>query len=129
MTQIKFVLCISLILMSLSCYIFFLEGENCFVAFELTDSIRTDLDGNALNLVKPLGWVGMGMFTASCILFRIYYINTARIMRDLKEGKLEHKNREFSEVAAAHLNHQSLSKSRRASSPKMAATRNVRSII
>jgi hypothetical protein len=101
-------LCVALTLMSLSCYIFFLEGENCFVAFELTDSIDEELDGNALNLVKPLGWVGMGLFVAACVLIKVYYMATARIMINLKSGVLKRKKRDVAEVVEAHLCHTSV---------------------
>jgi hypothetical protein len=90
--QTKMMLCVSLVLMSLSCYIFFLYGEDCFHAFELTDSTEGDLDGSALNLVKPLGWVGMGLFTAARIMFKLFFMKTARIMRGLQDGTLVHKD-------------------------------------
>jgi hypothetical protein len=90
--QTKMLLCVSLVLMSLSCYIFFLEGENCFFAFELTDSIEEDLNGSALNMVKPLGWVGMGLFTVACVFFKLFFMKTAMIMGALQDGTLEHKD-------------------------------------
>jgi hypothetical protein len=81
-------LCVSLVAMSLSCYVFFLEGPNCFVAFELTDTIAVELDGNALNLVKPLGWVGIGLFMFASCLLKVYYLKAKQIMDDVACGKL-----------------------------------------
>ena len=40
-------------------YLFLLFGSRCFVAFEVTDTIDDTLGGNALNLVRPLGWAGI----------------------------------------------------------------------
>jgi hypothetical protein len=100
--QTKCMLCLALVFMSIACYIFFLEGSNCFVAFELTDTIAVALDGNALNLVKTLGWMGIGLFTASCILLKLYYVKTAKIMQGLKDGTLQHKNKKLTEMSAQH---------------------------
>ena len=53
----------------------------CFKDFELTDSIDAKLGGSALNLVKPLGWVGTGLFIAPCILLKIYYRYVRSLMK------------------------------------------------
>jgi hypothetical protein len=70
----KFPLCMKLNLlygirlMSVSVYIFFLFPKRCFKQFTVTDSIDRHLDGNALNIVKPLGWISAGLFTFACVL-------------------------------------------------------------
>lgn len=51
-----------------SMYLFLLFSARCFVAFDVTDSIADKLDGNAINLVKPLGWAGIGAFAYGCIV-------------------------------------------------------------
>jgi hypothetical protein len=124
--------------MSLSCYIFFLQGENCFVTFELTDSIAEKLDGNALNLVKPLGWVGIGLFVAASVLLKVYYVITARITNKVKSGELQHKNREMKAVIAMRkaslgqkvaVGKAGSPNNSKTSSGRLVAVRNVRSII
>jgi hypothetical protein len=42
--------------------------ESCFFFFFFSVE-QVCLDGNALNLVKPLGWVATGLFLAACFLF------------------------------------------------------------
>ena len=51
-----------------SLYLFLLFGSRCFVNFQVNDTIAVALNGNAINLVKPLGWVGIAMFVYGCIV-------------------------------------------------------------
>eukprot|EP00300_Choanocystis_sp_HF-7_P019930 c20465_g1_i1.p1 GENE.c20465_g1_i1~~c20465_g1_i1.p1 ORF type:complete len:489 (+),score=78.39 c20465_g1_i1:103-1569(+) len=44
-----------------SCWIVQVYGEGCFRPFEISDKIHDKLDGNSLNLIRPLGWIVMGM--------------------------------------------------------------------
>lgn len=66
----RILLASSSLCMTVSCYMFELLGSECFVSFEVSDSIEDDLGGNALNLVKPLGWYALLLFAYStCVLF------------------------------------------------------------
>lgn len=63
----QFTLCISLSCMIICCYM--VAFFSCFRDYQLTYTIATNLDGDWLSLVKPLGWVAIGLFTASLIFF------------------------------------------------------------
>ncbi|GBG31702.1 Hypothetical Protein FCC1311_079272 [Hondaea fermentalgiana] len=72
---LRFMLVFSALCMTISCYMFQLLGSYCFVSFEVSDSIENDLGGNALNIVKPLGWYALLLFafpTCFLILYRCY---------------------------------------------------------
>lgn len=58
----KFIMLTGAIAETISLYLFLLFGSRCFVNFSVNDSIDTVLNGNALNLVLPLGWFGIGLF-------------------------------------------------------------------
>mmetsp|Transcript_6490 Transcript_6490/g.8781 ORF Transcript_6490/g.8781 Transcript_6490/m.8781 type:complete len:846 (+) Transcript_6490:17-2554(+) len=68
----KVALVLSVLFMVVSTYLFLLLQGLCFVEYELTSTISGDLKGNALNLVRPFGWVGIGSFTVSCFFFSIF---------------------------------------------------------
>ena len=53
--------------MSYACYLFALFSTDCFETFSVTDTIGDKLGGNALNVVKDLGWIAMGCFLVGCI--------------------------------------------------------------
>jgi len=56
------------------CYLVQLFSMDCFVPYKLTDTIAVELHGNWLNLVKPLGWIALSLFTASLFLFAVFYM-------------------------------------------------------
>merc|ERR1712176_1401608 len=64
----KLVLIGSLVSVTTCCYMVQFFSNLCFADHELTDSIDDNLEGNISNLFKPLGWVALGLFCASCIL-------------------------------------------------------------
>lgn len=63
---LKFVLASGVVSEIASAYLFQLFGARCFLNFEITDSISVVLNDNVLNIIKPLGWVGIGMFAYGC---------------------------------------------------------------
>uniref|UniRef100_A0A7S1BTQ1 Uncharacterized protein n=1 Tax=Corethron hystrix TaxID=216773 RepID=A0A7S1BTQ1_9STRA len=74
----KVILVVALLNMVLSCYIVQLFSRNCFVEYEITFSIEEHLGGNALNLIRPLGWIALGMFTFACIALYIFEVYAAK---------------------------------------------------
>ena len=68
----KLILQLSLISMTASCYLVTISP--CFAEYQLTYTIDEHLEGNWLNLVLPLGWIAILLFTASCVLLYIYYL-------------------------------------------------------
>ena len=58
--------------MTASCYLVTISP--CFAEYQLTYTIDEHLEGNWLNLVLPLGWIAILLFTASCVLLYIYYL-------------------------------------------------------
>jgi hypothetical protein len=77
----KLSLMVAVVFMSASCYIFFLLPTRCFIDFELTDSIDEKLDGNVLNVVKNLGWIGMALFTVPCVILKFYYCTVSALLK------------------------------------------------
>ena len=66
--SIRIVLLLSATLGVVSCFIFSLAGSSCFVAFQVYEPFYgPPLNGNALNIVKPLGWVAMALFLVSVV--------------------------------------------------------------
>jgi len=55
----KFFVNFSLASMTVSVYLILLFKESCFQPFQMTDEIAVKLDGKALNMVKPMGWISM----------------------------------------------------------------------
>ncbi len=68
----RFSLAFNAVLMIVSCYGFLLLGRYLFVPFQVQDSVATELGGNVLNLVKPPGWICLGMFAVSTIYFFVF---------------------------------------------------------
>jgi hypothetical protein len=64
---LKLTLGIGILAETASAYLFQLFGSRCFENFDITDSIERNLDGNVLNIVKPLGWIGIGLFATGCV--------------------------------------------------------------
>lgn len=75
---VKVLLVVSAFCAGFSTYTFYLFSEDCFQTFNVTDKIsclRVESDreyeyclsGNALNLVKPLGWVATLVYTISLL--------------------------------------------------------------
>ena len=46
--------------------------DQCFTPYDLTFTIEEHLDGNWINLVKPLGFVALLLFLLSLLLLCIY---------------------------------------------------------
>lgn len=64
----KFFILTGVLCETASLYLFALFGSRCFVSFKVTDTIAKTLNGNALSLVRPLGWAGMGLFAYGCLV-------------------------------------------------------------
>jgi len=101
----KYLLTTSCFFMSVSCHLVQLMPSYCFVPFEVTDSISCPssasstsqntvncLDGNALNFVKPLGWLSIATFSVSCVMLHMYYVwarKEVKLWAKKEGGKLE----------------------------------------
>lgn len=68
----KLILICSLVAITLSCYSVQLFTSNCFVEYNITDSIDEKLGGNVANLFLPLGWAAVVLFIGSMILLGIF---------------------------------------------------------
>ena len=70
-----------------SCYITL--GAPCFESFELTSTIKRDLPGGKFyNLLKPMGWVSMGLFVFSWfLLLQFQGFASRRVEAFIAEGK------------------------------------------
>ena len=68
----KLVLYASLILMITCCYMVQILQDSCFAEYALTYTIEKDLDGNWLNLVKPLGRVAILFFILSLFFLKVF---------------------------------------------------------
>ena len=84
-------LILNALLMIVSCYGFLLIGKYLFVPFEIQDSVAVELSGNVLNLVKPPGWVCLGMFAASTIF---YFVFNAIFKRRKPTSEMEQREKE-----------------------------------
>lgn len=70
--QSKSILVGSLVCVTSCCYMVQFFTSMCFVKHTLTDSIDENLDGNALNLFRPLGWTALALFGTSCALLHVF---------------------------------------------------------
>mmetsp|Transcript_27340 Transcript_27340/g.41158 ORF Transcript_27340/g.41158 Transcript_27340/m.41158 type:complete len:932 (+) Transcript_27340:150-2945(+) len=68
----RFLLCVSLSCMIVTCYMVQLFASYCFRDFQLTDSIETALDGDWKNLTKPLGIAANILLLTSVVLLQIF---------------------------------------------------------
>ncbi len=68
----KAVLLVSLASIIASCYLVQFFSDLCFVPHTLTDSVADNLGGNVANMFLPVGWVAVGLFTASIILLGMF---------------------------------------------------------
>lgn len=70
---IKVVLLIGTASMVMSCYIINLYASKCFAAFQVTDSIKDDLGGSAVNVIlKPWGFIAIYLFLLSCVCLWVF---------------------------------------------------------
>lgn len=58
--------------LSTAVYIYALFPNSCFKEFAVTDSIERDLNGNALSVVKPAGWVALVLFFTGVVLSKLF---------------------------------------------------------
>ncbi|KAK3261747.1 hypothetical protein CYMTET_29359, partial [Cymbomonas tetramitiformis] len=97
---VKVLLAVSALCAGFSTYTFYLFSESCFQTFNVTDKIsclRVESDreyeyclsGNALNLVKPLGWVATLVYTIS-LLGMYAFFKWAN--REMKITQVQHVN-------------------------------------
>jgi hypothetical protein len=49
-------------------------ANECFVPFAVTDTVADKLSGSALNVLKPLGWVVVGLFFGGCVCMCIFHV-------------------------------------------------------
>ncbi len=64
----KIFLTLSLTTMIVSCYLVQFFNSRCFVEYDLTFTIDEHLDGDWLNIIKPLGAIANYLFLASVVL-------------------------------------------------------------
>lgn len=62
----------SLACMVFCCYMVQFFQDQCFTPYDLTFTIEEHLDGNWMNLVKPLGFVALSLFLLSLLLLCTY---------------------------------------------------------
>merc|ERR1712154_155511 len=71
----KYILGASAVLMIFVCCSIQALGGYCFEIFQLTQKIEDPpLNGNALNIFKPLGWFVTVLFCISCILWYMFEV-------------------------------------------------------
>jgi hypothetical protein len=68
---LKFVVVVGVVCETASAYLFQWFGSRCFLNFDITDSISEDLNNDVLSIVRPLGWIGIGLFAAGCVVLII----------------------------------------------------------
>lgn len=68
----KLVLSLSLVCMTVSCYLFTFFAGYCFRDYQITYTIKDNLDGDWTTLVKPLGIVANLIFLVSIVLMVIF---------------------------------------------------------
>ena len=68
----RFILILSLMLMTFACYLVQLFPASCYADFELTDTVDDALDGDWKKLVKPLGMLSIICFLLSFLLYYVY---------------------------------------------------------
>ena len=71
----------SLFLMTLACHIAGNFGSLCFATFSVTCSVAL------ADVVLPLGWVAIGLFTAGCLTFYFYGKGASRRARKVLEAE------------------------------------------
>lgn len=85
----KVLLVIASLSMTASCYLFQLFGSSCFVLFEVDDSIDDVLGGDALNLVKDLGWIALGLFLYPCFYLFLFNKYIGRLVSIVDKDEAE----------------------------------------
>jgi len=70
----RVLLSVSAMIATFSCYVFFLLGSQCFESFQVSDSISEVLDGDARNIIKPLGLFTSAAFFFSCFLLFVFNV-------------------------------------------------------
>jgi len=70
---VKMCLVLSLLTMTISCYIVYFFGDKCFMEYTLTYTIEENLGGSVWNLLKwPLGWAALIMCVLSSLLLLVF---------------------------------------------------------
>jgi len=69
---VQLILVLSLACMITACYIVQLFQEDAFVEYQLTYNIDDNLDGDWKNLVKPLGFAAILLFSASLVFLMVF---------------------------------------------------------
>merc|ERR1712194_933098 len=68
----KIMLQASLLCVIASTYLCFLFASKCFATHTFTDTIEENLGGKWHSIVKPLGWVTIGLFVAATAFFEFF---------------------------------------------------------
>ena len=71
-TWVKYLLSTALVLMIISVWQVMVFTNSCFELFEMADTIEDALNGDAMSLVKPMGWVSIGLFVTSSLLLCVF---------------------------------------------------------
>lgn len=82
----KFTLCSAAVTQLFSGFLFAMGGEYCFRSFSVSSKIgapyeEDGLDGNAVNIVLPLGWCALGFFAVGTLLHVVFAKDIGRLTR------------------------------------------------
>ena len=80
-------LCVSVLEQVMACYIAMSYASYCFATFELTDSVREDLDGDWTNFLTPLGWAVIIMFICSSLLLYLFNVMIGQLAKKQVQGQ------------------------------------------
>ena len=78
----RIVLIISIITMSISCYLTTLYPSECFKSFAINDKVSKKLDGKWTNIIRPLGFVSLVLFNLSSLLYGCYQLFYVRHIKN-----------------------------------------------
>ena len=71
-TWLRCVIVVGVVAMSVSCYAFAVFSDSCFYEFGVEMKISQLPGGNAHRIVKPLGYVAVGIFLFGCLCLHIF---------------------------------------------------------
>ena len=81
----KINLVLGAMLVGASAYMTTLFAADCFVPFAVTDTIERDLNGSALNVLLPMGWVALALFAAGSFCMLTFNMWASCLVRRLSQ--------------------------------------------
>lgn len=72
----RYLLAGAVFFMTVACHLAGILGNYCFSTFTVTCTVAI------ADVVKPLGWLAIGMFTVGFVLFRIFLVGANRRTRE-----------------------------------------------